>query len=93
MVRGITQGQGERSDCACDVAGDSSFFCNPVRLFPCDLCATQIEVFNEITQEVILEDFLEEFGILAAALLARVLNKKLGLGKGGGRKGVGFDNV
>src|SRR5205807_10639074 len=79
--------------CASDESRTSSrighavgpFTALPRRLF--------VDLPGQVAQERVLDDLLIERGILAPAMLARIVHEELALRDGGGAEGVGFDDV
>ena len=58
-----------------------------------ELRGLDVDLAGEVVEERVLEDSLEERGVLAARRFARVLDEELALRDGGGGEGVGLDDV
>ena len=52
-----------------------------------------VDLPGQVVEERVLDDLLVERRVLAAAVLARIVDEELALGDAGGAEGVGLDDV
>ena len=89
----VGEGDGQRPDGAGDVAAAARGVGDAVGPLAALARGGVVDVVGEFLEELVLDDLRVERRVLAAALLAWILEEELALADAGGRKGVGLDDV
>ncbi len=83
----------QRSDGAGHEALPAVLVRNPIRPLATLARRGFVDLPRQIVEELVLDDLLVELGILAPAVLARVVHEELALADAGGGKSVGLNDV
>ena len=89
----VRERDGERANSASDKALAAGFRADASGPFAALAGGLLVDLPGEIAEERVVNDLLVELGILAAAVLARVVDKELALRDGGCAEGVGLNDV